>query len=111
MFYCRGKPKKIYYDPIDYESIDDIDFWVNEDAPPELDINEIENLLYHHDAIPIVENLSRNNQGDDEFDTSEFQVEADNVVDGNGGSNGEDVGTSNVNFDYGETNLEDYNDY
>ncbi|PNX78135.1 DNA binding protein, partial [Trifolium pratense] len=107
----RGKPKKIYYDPIDYESIDDIDFWVNEDAPPELDINEIENLLYHDDAIPIVENLSRNNQGDDEFDTSEFQVEADNVVDGNGGSNGEDVGTSNVNFDYGETNLEDYNDY
>jgi hypothetical protein len=63
MFYCRGNRKKIYYDPIDYESIDDIDFWVNEEAPPELDINEIENLLYHEDAIPIVESSLRNNQG------------------------------------------------
>ncbi|XP_045831497.1 uncharacterized protein LOC123922868 [Trifolium pratense] len=84
----RGKPNKIYYDPIDYEPIDDIDFWVNEEAPPE--------------------NSSRNNKGDDEFDTSDFVVEADNDV---GGSNGEDVGISNVNFDYGETNFDDYNDF
>ncbi|PNY02045.1 hypothetical protein L195_g025349 [Trifolium pratense] len=83
-----GKPNKIYYDPIDYESIDDIDFWVNEEAPPE--------------------NSSRNNKGDDEFDTSDFVVEADNDV---GGSNGEDVGIPNVNFDYGETNFDDYNDF
>ncbi|KAK2437502.1 hypothetical protein QL285_022388 [Trifolium repens] len=55
MFYCRGKSKKIYYDPID-----DIDFWVNQEAPHELDINEIKNFLYHDDAIPIVENSLRN---------------------------------------------------
>jgi hypothetical protein len=34
---------------------------VNEEAPPELDINEIENLLYHDNAIPIAETSLRNN--------------------------------------------------
>ncbi|GAU21482.1 hypothetical protein TSUD_242050 [Trifolium subterraneum] len=99
----RGKPNKIYYDPVDYESIDDIDFWLNEEAHLELDIDEIENLLYHDYAIPIVDNSLRNNQGDDEFDTSEFLVEENND-----GWNGENVGIPNV-FDYGETNFDDYN--
>ncbi|KAK2388537.1 hypothetical protein QL285_062213 [Trifolium repens] len=109
--YCRGNRKKIYYDPIDYESIDDIDFWVNEEAPPELDINEIENLLYHEDAIPIVESSLRNNQDDDEFGTMPFQVEEDNDVEVNlGGSNGEDAFIPSVIFDYGETSFDEYND-
>lgn len=67
IFLYRWKPEKICYDPIDYESIDTIDFWVleeEEEAPPELDIDEIENLLYRGDnAIPIVGDSLRNNQG------------------------------------------------
>jgi hypothetical protein len=63
MFYCRGKSKKIYYDLIECKSIDDINFCVNEETPHEFDINEIENLIYHDDAIPIVENSLGNNQG------------------------------------------------
>ncbi|KAK2395574.1 hypothetical protein QL285_057300 [Trifolium repens] len=111
MFYCRGNRKKIYYYPIDYESIYDIDFWVNEEAPPELDINEIENILYHEDAIPIVESSLRNNQDDDEFGTTPFQVEEDNEVEVNhGGSNGENAFIPSVIFDYGETIFDEYND-
>jgi hypothetical protein len=59
MFYCRGKSKKIYYDLIECKSIDDINFCVNEETPHEFDINEIENLIYHDDAIPIVGKQSR----------------------------------------------------
>ncbi|GAU51453.1 hypothetical protein TSUD_413500 [Trifolium subterraneum] len=98
----RGKPRKICYDPIDYESIDNIDFWVvEEEAPPELDIHEIENLLYHDNAIPIVEDSLRNNQGNEDFDTMEFQVEEDNGVEGDDdGSDGEDFVIPNVIIDY-----------
>jgi hypothetical protein len=64
MFYCRWKPKKICYDPIDYEFIDKINFWVfKEEASPQLDINEIENVLYRVNAIPIVEDSLINNEG------------------------------------------------
>ncbi|KAL6328676.1 hypothetical protein AAG906_003361 [Vitis piasezkii] len=42
------------YDPIDYACIDEIDFWlVNEDEPIELDVEELENLLYEEGSIPI----------------------------------------------------------
>ena len=44
------------YDPIDYACIDEIDFWlVNEDEPIELDMEELENLLYEEGSIPINE--------------------------------------------------------
>ncbi|KAK2411095.1 hypothetical protein QL285_046412 [Trifolium repens] len=83
-------------------------------STPELDINEIENLLYHEDAIPIIESSLRNNQDDDddEFGTMPFQVEEDNDVEVNhGGSNGEDAFIpSGVIFDYGETSFDEYND-
>ncbi|XP_058757670.1 uncharacterized protein LOC131630946 isoform X2 [Vicia villosa] len=45
------------YDPIDYESIDDIEFWImEEDANtiPILDTNEMENILYMGESIPII---------------------------------------------------------
>ncbi|XP_039048882.1 uncharacterized protein LOC120189745 [Hibiscus syriacus] len=46
--------KKPCYDPIDYESIDHVDFWVIEvETPPELDIDEIDNFLYHENAIQV----------------------------------------------------------
>ncbi|XP_039035558.1 uncharacterized protein LOC120172051 [Hibiscus syriacus] len=55
--------KKPCYDPIDYESIDHVDFWVTEEeTPPELDIDEIDNFLYHENAIPVSQS-SKNNEG------------------------------------------------
>ncbi|RHN72328.1 hypothetical protein MtrunA17_Chr2g0286461 [Medicago truncatula] len=68
-------------------------FWVleEEEAPPELDIDEIENLLYRGDsAIPI------------------FQVDEDSGVDGDDGI--EDIVIPRVIIDYGATSLDDYND-
>lgn len=51
-------PNKICNYPIDYESVDKIDFWVFEEEPTlELDIEEIESVLYNENAIPIVDNL------------------------------------------------------
>ncbi|KAK7293059.1 hypothetical protein RJT34_15920 [Clitoria ternatea] len=44
------------YDPIDYESIDKVDFWVTEEEPqPEFghDDMDIENVIYQDNAIPI----------------------------------------------------------
>ncbi|XP_038995722.1 uncharacterized protein LOC120120036 [Hibiscus syriacus] len=55
--------KKPCYDPIDYESIDHVDLWVTEEeTPPELDIDEIDNFLYHDNAIPVGQS-SKNNEG------------------------------------------------
>jgi hypothetical protein len=36
---------------------------VEEEAPPKLDIDEIENILYRVNAIPIFEDSLRNNEG------------------------------------------------
>ncbi|RVW20428.1 hypothetical protein CK203_112414 [Vitis vinifera] len=47
--------KKRIYDPIDYACIDETDFWVvDDDQPTELDIEELENLLYEEGSIPIM---------------------------------------------------------
>lgn len=43
------------YDPIDYESINDIEFWIMEketSTTPILDYTEMENILYNEDSIP-----------------------------------------------------------
>ena len=46
-FLFRFYNKKRTYDPIDYASIDETDFWiVDENEPVELDVEELENLLY-----------------------------------------------------------------
>lgn len=53
------------YDPIDYESIDKVDFWIiEEEAPPEFDVDELENenVIYQDDAIPVICD-TRNNEG------------------------------------------------
>ncbi|RVW83736.1 hypothetical protein CK203_045961 [Vitis vinifera] len=48
--------KKRIYDPIEYACIDETDFWiVDEDQPAELDVEELENLLYEEELIPINE--------------------------------------------------------
>ncbi|PNX68023.1 hypothetical protein L195_g055942, partial [Trifolium pratense] len=47
--------KKGAYDPIDYERIDDIEFWImEEDTTPILDSNEIESMFYNEESVPIV---------------------------------------------------------
>lgn len=41
-----GKERKRSYDPIDYESIDKVDFWIVEEEPSgELDADELDELI------------------------------------------------------------------
>lgn len=53
--------KKRCFDPIDYESIEENEFWVmEEDDSPLLDYDELENMLYDDQAIPNnAENLDK----------------------------------------------------
>ncbi|KAL8507643.1 hypothetical protein ACS0TY_018256 [Phlomoides rotata] len=50
--------KRIFYDPIDYESIDKMNFWVveeeEENHPPIIDVDELNSMLYGEDDIPII---------------------------------------------------------
>ena len=53
-FFFRFYNKKRIYDPIDYACIDETDFWiVDDDQPIELDVEELETLLYEEGLIPI----------------------------------------------------------
>ena len=55
-FFFRFYNKKITYDPIDYASIDETDFWiVDDDQPVEPDVEKLENLLYEEWSITINE--------------------------------------------------------
>ena len=46
ILWCRGKNKKFNFDPIDYASIDKIEFWVmKEEEPPLLYYEKLENAL------------------------------------------------------------------
>ena len=55
-FFFRFYNKKRTYDPIDYASIDETNFWiVDKDQPIELDVEELETLLYEEGLIPINE--------------------------------------------------------
>ncbi|KAE8672552.1 hypothetical protein F3Y22_tig00111837pilonHSYRG00218 [Hibiscus syriacus] len=46
-----------------------------EQTPPELDIDEIDNFLYHENAIPVGQS-SKNNEGDEDLDVVDFQVQS-----------------------------------
>ncbi|KAL6318407.1 hypothetical protein AAG906_041170 [Vitis piasezkii] len=47
--------EKRIYDPIDYACINETDFWIVDEAQPiELDVEELENLLYEKGLIPII---------------------------------------------------------
>ncbi|KAK2403589.1 hAT dimerization domain-containing protein / transposase protein [Trifolium repens] len=53
----RAFNKNGTYDPMDYERIDDIEFWIMEEdtnSTPILDTNEIESVLYNEELILIV---------------------------------------------------------
>ena len=53
-FFFRIYNKKRNYDPIDYASIDETEFWIiDEDESGELDLEEMENLLYEEGSLPI----------------------------------------------------------
>ena len=55
-FFFRLYNKKGTYDPIDHACIDETDFWlVDDDEPRELDVEELESLLYEEGSIPINE--------------------------------------------------------
>ena len=56
LFIFRFYNKKRTYDSIDYACIDETNFWiVDEDESVELDVEELENLLYEERSIPINE--------------------------------------------------------
>ncbi|XP_065619291.1 uncharacterized protein LOC136063198 [Quercus suber] len=66
------KRKKFNFDPIDYASINKTEFWVVEDEePPFLDHEEIENALYEEGAYPIEEGSSSHVQRDMDDDVIE----------------------------------------
>ena len=53
-FIFRFYNKKISYDPIDYACIDETEIWIiDEDEPRELDLEEVENILYDEGYLPI----------------------------------------------------------
>ena len=53
-FFFRFYNKKRSYGPIDYACIDETEFWIiDEDEPGELDLEEMENLLYEEGSLPI----------------------------------------------------------
>ena len=59
ILWYRVKRKKFNFDPIDYASIDKTKFWIVEDEePPFLDHEKIENALYEEGAYPIEEGSS-----------------------------------------------------
>ncbi|KAF7814776.1 uncharacterized protein G2W53_028745 [Senna tora] len=58
--------KKRNCDPIDYESIENIEFWItDEDTSPFLDYDELENMIYDEQAVPKIaieeDNAHQNN--------------------------------------------------
>ena len=56
ILFFRLYNKKRIYDPIDYACINETDFCtVDEDQPIELDVEELENILYEKGLIPINE--------------------------------------------------------
>ena len=64
--YCRLHYKKRSYDLVDYKCIDKLDFWVleDEDSHLEFEANEdIENVIYQENPIPIVGESSRQTNG------------------------------------------------
>ncbi|RVW75405.1 hypothetical protein CK203_062327 [Vitis vinifera] len=62
-----------------YACIDEIDFWiVDKDQPVELDVEELENLLYEEGSIPINEVEGSSSHIDDE-DGGGVAVEGPNV--------------------------------
>ena len=64
IIWYRVNIKKLNFDPIDYESIDKMEFWIVEDEePPCLDYEELEAALYEEGAYPINEGSSHHVQG------------------------------------------------
>ena len=61
LFFFRLYNKKRSYDPIDYECIDETEFWIiDENELGELDFEELENLLYEEESKLIHEVESSN---------------------------------------------------
>ena len=53
-FFFRFYNKKRSYDSIVYACIDETEFWIiDKDEPRELDLEEVENLLYEEGSLPI----------------------------------------------------------
>ncbi|CAJ1948278.1 unnamed protein product, partial [Sphenostylis stenocarpa] len=77
--------KKPSYDLIDYECIDQVEFWVaKEEVHGELDIDELENDLYHFNGfliciIPVMKNIESSVFHYEYIDQVEFWVAEEEV--------------------------------
>ncbi|KAK7267397.1 hypothetical protein RIF29_20069 [Crotalaria pallida] len=87
----RLQSKKRSYDPIDYESIDNVDFWVvEEEASPEFDVENLgDDVIYQENGTPIFGESSKHNEETDVTNqpslTSFFDLES------GGGASNEDA--------------------
>ncbi|XP_050263955.1 uncharacterized protein LOC126708192 [Quercus robur] len=104
------KRKKFNFDPIDYASIDKTEFWVVEDEePPFLDHEEIENALYEEGAYPIEEGSSSHIQrdmdnevieDDDDINLESFDEEDEDEDDDNDASGGAFGSHDDIDFNF-----------
>ncbi|XP_028800415.1 uncharacterized protein LOC114755716 [Neltuma alba] len=75
--------KKKSYDPIDYENIDMVDFWVAEEDPtPEFDDRDVATLesVINNESIANSTTLERDNEGDEDMDIADPPPLHDDVV-------------------------------
>ncbi|XP_057418760.1 uncharacterized protein LOC130712967 [Lotus japonicus] len=95
----RSELKKRTYDPVDYECINNVDFWVvEEEASPEFDDNEaeLENNIYEDDARDVAGGEEVGISEEPLMESVDFQI-------------GANVESSS--FDGIEINLNDVNDF
>ncbi|XP_054782640.1 uncharacterized protein LOC129289919 [Prosopis cineraria] len=81
--------KKISFDPIDYESIDKLDFWIAEEEQelaPEFDADDVTNLesAMHNENLVASSASERNNEGEEDMNISEHPHLNDDVGSGSG---------------------------
>ncbi|XP_054780732.1 uncharacterized protein LOC129288249 [Prosopis cineraria] len=81
--------KNTSFDPIDYESIDKLDFWIAEEEQelaPEFDADDVTNLesAIHNENLVASSTSVRNNEGEEDINISEHPHLNDDVGSGSG---------------------------
>ncbi|KAJ1415254.1 hypothetical protein SESBI_18209 [Sesbania bispinosa] len=90
--------------PVDYESIEKVDFWiVEEETPPELDIDdiELENVIYQDNAVPIT------GAGDEETELTEPILDSNVVQFGSDDTGGSGSGPYDNILSFDAVNLDE----
>ncbi|PKU67583.1 hypothetical protein MA16_Dca018886 [Dendrobium catenatum] len=102
----RFQTKKRNYDPLDYTSIEMVDFWVLDEEPvSELILENLENEIYAEDVIPVAEELNTSSTKEPQNDDVLEDVRNDNEIIGNedidafGGECFDEQGFMDITFD------------